>query len=167
MRAPTCPGGEAGPRGPAQRPPRGTRCQCALATSGQTRLQPRHSECRCACPLPARPLHAPAPASVTQVQLQSPTWDPAGCQAAHLQRAPGTAWCTPGAPQGGATHGLGQVTPTVSRESSALRRLPRAALPAAGRPLSRALLLAFSTGSSQARPGWVPSGPSGGISGRS
>lgn len=96
MRGPTRPGGEAGPLGPAQCPPQGTRRRCAPATCRQTRLQPRLGARGSAGPLPARPPYAPAPrASACQCDRPGSASVPA-----HPQRVPGTAQCAPGPPPG-------------------------------------------------------------------
>lgn len=96
MRGPTRPGGEAGPLGPAQCPPQGTRLGVRRPPAGRPDSSPGSERVALpapflpALPTPLRP--GPAPASVTgRAPPQSP---------AHPQRVPGTAQCPPGPPPG-------------------------------------------------------------------
>lgn len=165
MRGPTRPGGEAGPLGPAQCPPQGTRRRCASATCRQTRLQPRLGARGSAGPLPARPPHAPAPrASARQCDRPGsasvPRSPPEGARHSAVRAratpglAPPTGWgwwqeqSVRGAPHSDACPV--QPSPLPAHVPS-----PRPGVSASQRGLRRLSL------------GGVPSGPSGGVSGRS
>lgn len=165
MRGPTRPGGEAGPLGPAQCPPRGTRRRCAPATCRQTRLQPRLGARGSAGPLPARPPHAPAPrASACQCDrlgsASVPRSPPEGARHSAVRAratpglAPPTGWgwwqeqSVRGAPHSDACPV--QPSPLPAHVPS-----PRPGVSASQRGLRRLSL------------GGVPSEPSGGVSGRS